>query len=79
MAPTHDAIKPARNSPSWFDAVTNSEFTALMRPRVSSGVWSWISVMRITTLTMSDMPSVASAAIDSTNDSDSANTTMARP
>ncbi len=35
--------------------------------------------MRITTLTVSDAPSTASAIIDSTNDVDSANTMVAIP
>ena len=61
------------------DALTNSELTALTRPRMSSGVSSWISVMRITTLVMSAVPSIASNAIESKNDCDSANTMIATP
>ena len=77
MVPSHAAIRPARKSPSWFDAMTNSEFTALTRPRMSSVVSSWIRVMRITTLIMSAEPSTASSAIDSRNQCDSAKTMMA--
>ncbi len=79
MAPSHAAIAPARKSPSWLDVPVNSEFTALTRPRMSSGVSICTSVKRITTLTASDAPSTASAAIDSRNDVDSANTMVAMP
>jgi hypothetical protein len=61
------------------DAVTNSEFTELTRPRMSSGVSSWISVMRMTTLVMSAAPRMASKAIESTNDRDNAKAMMATP
>ena len=52
----------------------NSPFTALTRPRMASGVSSWTSVWRTTTLTMSAAPETASAAIDSQNTVDSPNT-----
>ena len=77
--PSHAAIRPARKSPSWLDAVTNSEFTALIRPRISSGDSNWISVMRMTTLIMSAEPSMHSSAIDSTNQCDSAKAIIATP
>ena len=79
MVPSQAAIRPARKSPSWLDAMTNSEFTALTRPRMSSGVSSWISVMRMTTLIMSAAPSTASSAIDRMNERDSAKTMIAMP
>ena len=57
----------------------NTEFTALTRPRISSGVCNCTSDVRITTLTMSDAPSSASVAIESGNDEESANTIVAPP
>ena len=54
-------------------------FTAVTRPRTSSGVPSCTSVMRITTLTMSEAPSTASAASATTKLFDSANTTVESP
>src|SRR5437764_829817 len=78
-APIHDAIAPARNSPSWFDAPTNKPFTAVTRPRTSSGVPSCTSVMRITTLTISDAPSTISAANAMMSELESAKTIVARP
>ena len=56
---------PARNSPSWLLAPMNVALTALTRPRIASGVSSWTSVCRITTLTMSALPLTTSATIDS--------------
>ena len=77
--PIQAATAPARNSPSWLEAPMNVEFTALTRPRISSGVSSWTSVWRITTLTMSAAPLSASAASDRTKSVDSANPSIARP
>ena len=57
----------------------NRELTAPTRPRMSSGVASWTSEMRITTLTMSAAPITAKSPIDSQIECDSANTMVARP
>ena len=57
----------------------NTEATALTRPRIASGVSSWIIVWRTTTLTMSAAPVTHSASIDSANEVDSPNTSVARP
>ena len=70
---------PARKSPIWFDMLTNSELTALTRPRMSSGVSICTSVIRITTLTESAAPRTASASIDSQNELDRPNTMVAMP
>ena len=32
--PSHAAVTPDSNSPSWFDVPMNSELTALTRPRM---------------------------------------------
>ena len=50
------ATKPDSAAPSWFDAPMKSRFTALTRPRSSSGVESWMAVLRMTTLTWSATP-----------------------
>ena len=42
----------------------NRKFTAPTRPRMSSGVASWTRENRITTLTVSAAPSIASASTD---------------
>ena len=57
----------------------NSALTAVTRPRISSGVPSCTSVMRITTLTMSDAPSTTSAISATMNELDSANTMVESP
>ena len=57
----------------------NRPFTAVTRPRTASGVPSCTSVMRITTLTMSDAPSTTNAASATMNELDSANTMVASP
>jgi GMP synthase (glutamine-hydrolysing) len=44
--PRSAAMPPARNSPSSFEAPTNTMLTALTRPRSSSGVQSWMRVWR---------------------------------
>jgi hypothetical protein len=78
-APSQAAIAPARNSPSWFDAPMNNPLTEVTRPRIASGVASCTSVMRITTLIMSDAPSTASAASATTKEPASANTMVEMP
>ena len=45
------ATKPDSAAPSWLLAPMKIMFTALTRPRSSSGVDSWTAVERITTLT----------------------------
>src|SRR5262249_18221415 len=77
--PNHAAVTPDSNSPSWFDEPMNTELTALTRPRISSGVCSWTSDDRITTLTMSDAPSSTSAASESGSDAETAKTIVATP
>ena len=44
--PMTAARKPLSASPSSFDAEMNKDETAPTRPRLSSGVWSWISDWR---------------------------------
>src|SRR5208337_3772707 len=64
--PNQVAVTPDSNSPSSFDAPTKSRLTALTRPRIASGVASWVRVVRTYTLTMSEAPRTNSAAIEST-------------
>src|SRR6185436_2106180 len=45
--PHHDAVTPDSNSPSSFEAPMKTLFTALTRPRISSGVSSWTSRCRM--------------------------------
>ena len=78
-SPNHFAVTPDSNSPSSFDAPMNTAFTALTRPRMWSGVSSWMSMWRMNTLTSSAPPSTASATIDSAKFEDSPNTAVAAP
>ncbi len=57
----------------------NSMDTALTRPRMVSGVDSWIRLPRTFTLTMSEAPSTNSASSDSGNQVDRPNTMVATP
>src|SRR5260370_18539395 len=77
--PNHVAVTPDSNSPSSFYAPTKSLFTALTRPRIASGVASWVRVARTYTLTMSDAPSTNSAAIESAKLCDNPETILANP
>ena len=77
--PSHSATVPALNSPSSLLAPMKVPLTALTRPRIASGVSSWTSVWRITTLTMSAPPLTASATIDNMKSCDSPNTMIAIP
>src|ERR1700730_6784292 len=77
--PNQAAVTPDSNSPNSLDAPIKSEFTALTRPRISSGVASWIKVTRTYTLTMSEAPSNASATTDSVKSVESPNTIVATP
>ena len=79
IAPNKAAVTPLSNWPSWLEALMNRKFTAPTRPRISSGVASWTSEKRITTLTISAAPRIASASTDSHIHCDSANTTVATP
>src|SRR5262249_22768371 len=79
IVPNKPAVTPARNSPIWLDVPMNSELTALTRPRMASGVSSWITGCLITTLSMSDAPITTSMAIDKMNEVDSPNRTVANP
>src|ERR1700726_206941 len=49
------------------------------RPRISSGVASWIKVIRTYTLTISEAPSIVSATIDLVKSVESPNTIVATP
>src|ERR1700730_14294900 len=62
--PNQAAVTPDSNSPNSLDAPIKSEFTALTRPRISSGVASWIKVIRTYTLTIAEASSIVSATID---------------
>ena len=59
--PHQAAVTPDSNSPSSFDAPMNTAFTALTRPRMTSGVCSCTSRCRTNMLTMSEAPSTPSA------------------
>jgi hypothetical protein len=73
------ATTPDSTAPSWFDAPMNSALTLVTRPRSSSGVVSWIAVLRITTLTPSAAPAMAYATIASGTVRAKPNAIMARP
>jgi hypothetical protein len=60
--PKQAAVIPDSNSLSWFDVPMNKELTALIRPRISSGVSIWTSECLMTTLITSVAPSTARAA-----------------
>src|SRR5450755_2007913 len=77
--PNKAAVTPLSNWPSWLEALMNRKFTAPTRPRISSGVASCTSEKRITTLTMSAAPSIASATTESHIHCETANTTVATP
>ena len=77
--PSHAAVAPDSNSPSWFYAPMKIELTALTRPRMASGVSSCTSDWRMTTLTMSAAPETSSATHESANTVDTPNTRVARP
>ncbi len=68
--PNQCAVSPDSNSPSWFEAPMNRPFTALTRPRISSGVSSCTKAPRMTMLTMSAAPSTTSTPRESQNDVD---------
>src|SRR5690606_18528285 len=78
-APSTPAISPARNSPSSLEAEMARPEMAETRPRIASGVLSWISELRTNTEIMSAAPSSASKAIDSAKLRDSAKATVAAP
>ena len=77
--PNSAAVAPDSNSPSWFDAPMKMELTADTRPRISSGVSSCTSVMRVTTLMLSAAPVTTKASSDKPKCVDRPNTTMANP
>src|SRR5688572_25068487 len=77
--PHHAAVKPDSNSPSSFEAPMNTAFTALTRPRISSGVSSCTSMWRMYTLIMSEAPMTTSAASETKKSCESPNTTVAIP
>ena len=77
--PNKAAVKPDSNSPSWFDVPINIEFTALTRPRISSGVWICTREDRMTTLMTSAAPSMTRVPSDSAKEVDSAKTIVATP
>src|ERR1035437_2451485 len=77
--PSHAAVTPDSNCPTSFDAPMNIMLTALTRPRISSGVEICTRVCRTTTLTMSQAPSITSAATLNPTFRDSPNTTVHAP
>ena len=79
IGPITAAMLPARNSPSSLLAPMNTPFTALTRPRMSSGVSSCTSVCRTTTLTMSAPPLTASATSESVKSRENPKTTIDAP
>src|SRR5215471_8064494 len=78
-APNQCAVSPDSNCPTSFDAPINTEFTALTRPRISSGVPNCTSVCRTITLTMSHAPTSTSAAMLRTTFLDNPNATVQIP
>ena len=54
--PINLAATPDSKAPNSFDDPINMLFTDATRPRISSGVYSWRMVPRITTLTLSNAP-----------------------
>ena len=66
-APIRLATRPLSKLPSWFEAPTKIDDTALTRPRISSGVAICTSVCRTTTITMSQPPSAISARTTARN------------
>src|ERR1043165_4076411 len=77
--PIRAAVVPDSNSPNSLEAPMNSMETAETRPRITSGVESWIRLPRILTLTMSDAPNTNSASSDSGNQVERPNTMVAMP
>ena len=77
--PNQAAVTPDSNSPSSLEAPMNTAFTALTRPRISSGVSSCTSRWRTYTLTMSPAPITSSAASDSQKLPEAPNTMVASP
>ena len=77
--PMSAASSPDSNAPSSFDEPMKTRFTADTRPRSSSGVSSWTTVWRITTLTLSSAPATKSAASESQNHVESPKTMIASP
>ena len=63
--PKNCATVPDSNAPSSFDVPMNRPFKAETRPRIASGVSTWTSVPRSTTLMLSQAPSSTSRPSDS--------------
>src|SRR5262245_10626930 len=78
-APSHAAITPARNEPSWPEQPMKNELTPPTRPRISSGVVTCTMVWRTTALTMSPAPSTISATSESATLVERPNTVVPRP
>ena len=78
-APISAAKAPDSNSPSEFEAPVNSEFTALTRPRMESGVSICTSVSLMNTLTMSAAPTTNMQASDRRKSVDRPKARMAAP
>src|SRR3954447_15721715 len=66
--PNKLAVTPDSNSPSSLLEPMKMTLTAVTRPRIESGVNSWSTVWRITTLILSAAPKTKSAANDTAND-----------
>src|SRR6476660_8087165 len=69
-SPRKLAATPDSNSPSSLLEPMKMTLTAVTRPRIESGVNSWSTVCRITTLMLSAAPKIKSAANDTGNDLD---------
>ena len=77
--PNQSAVRPDSNAPSSLDEPMNTALTAETRPRIASGVSTWTSVPRTTTLTLSSAPVSASAMNDRTKLLDRPKTIVAAP
>src|SRR6185312_2951506 len=77
--PSHAAVTPDSNPPNSFDVSMNTPFTADTRPRIASGVRSWTSVWRTTTLMLSNPPASSKSPIESANDRDNPKPIVAAP
>ncbi len=78
-APTALASAPASTSPSCGPPTKKIMFTAVIRPRISSGVSSCRTVWRITMLTVSAAPETASSANESQKIREAPNPAIAIP
>ena len=59
------AARPDSNAPNSFEVVVKTDWMAVTRPRIASGVLSWTKPLRITPPTTSNPPSITSISKDS--------------